>query len=171
MDDELENQSIEKIKEIVKGILNTLPRSSEHALVPMYYKFNEDLETKLDPITDVDVKLYNICLNTGNLSWVKGFQTAMNYCSTTFGLKLKEQPSIEAIRNSTSVNIPITKINSTSVNIPITKINSSGHIITNIPMKKITALPTIIMDWQAFILGIFSASFVWFLLVLFDLLG
>ena len=159
MDDELENQSIEKIKEIVKGILNTLPRSSEHALVPMYYKFNEDLETKLDPITDVDVKLYNICLNTGNLSWVKGFQTAMNYCSTTFGLKLKEQPSIEAIRNSTSVNIPITKI------------NSSGHIITNIPMKKITALPTIIMDWQAFILGIFSASFVWFLLVLFDLLG
>lgn len=169
MDDnfELEDKNIEEVKEVVKSILNTLPRSVEYSLVPMYYKFNEDLETKLDPLVNEDERFYNICLNTGNLSWVKGFQTAMKYCSTTFGLKLKEAPPIQVVRDFHGVSIPISKI------------PHNEHVRANVDMfmkefresdHEPTVLPKIILDRQAFILGIFFASFVWFLLALFGLL-
>jgi len=163
MDDdfELEDKNLEEVKEVVKGILNTLPKSIEYALVPMYYKFNEDLETKLDPLINEDERLYNICLSTGNLSWVKGFHTAMKYCSATFDLRLQESPT-QVIRDSININ------------------SSIGDTVANVDMfmkefreqdPEPVTLPMIILDWQAFILGIFSASFVWFLLALFGLLG
>ena len=156
MDDdfELEDNSIEEVKEVVKDILSTLPKSSEYSLVPMYYKFNEDLEIKLEPLLDEDSTLHNICLKTGNLAWVKGFQTAMKYYTDTFGLRMKEAPPIRisrVINNPTVANIDM--------------------FMKEFNKPKPLALPYIIMDWQAFIWGIFFASCVWFLLALFGLLG
>lgn len=81
--------NIETIKATVKDILSTLPENVESSIIPLYYKFNENMEAHLDELKDEHEKFYNISISSANNGWIQGFRTGMMYCNKTFDLSLK----------------------------------------------------------------------------------
>lgn len=131
---------IEVIRATVKDILSTLPENAESSIIPLYYKFNENMEAHLDELKDEHERFYNISINSANNGWIQGFRTGMMYCNKTFDLSLKNRDKPK----------------------PKQQTVIQKEFITNFkPLK--------IYNWEMFILGIFSASFFWLLLVLFVL--
>ena len=142
------SDKIAQIRAVVKNVLGKLPDNAESSIVPLYYKFNENLEAQLDCLREDHQGFYDLSISTANNGWINGLKTGIKYCNNTYSLVLKNK-----IHEVPALN--------TEASTPIKE--SIGSC------SKMSKPRTTVFDWYAFTLGISLTSFFWFLLVLFVL--